>query len=42
VAGSDSITYFVALVTRPDDYEANASLYETAFTHAVYALAPLE
>jgi hypothetical protein len=42
VSGNDSITYFVALVTQPDDYIANAPLYETAFTHALYALAPLE
>jgi len=42
VAGSDATTYYVVLVTRPDDYIANAPLYEAAFTHAVYALAPLE
>jgi hypothetical protein len=27
---------------RLDDYDANAALFETVFTHALYALAPLE
>jgi hypothetical protein len=34
--------YLVALVTLPDDYNAHAPLYDTVFTHAVYALAPLD
>ncbi|UCC62807.1 MAG: hypothetical protein JSV36_18990 [Anaerolineae bacterium] len=42
LAEGDSASYVVALVTLPDVYDANAALYETAFTHVAYALAPLE
>jgi hypothetical protein len=34
--------YLVALATLPDDYNAHAPLYDTVFTHVVYALAPLD
>jgi hypothetical protein len=40
-AEDGSTSYFVALLTMPDAYEANEALYETVFTHALYALAPL-
>jgi hypothetical protein len=42
LAEGDSASYLVALATLPDAYDADAPLYETVFTHAVYALAPLE
>jgi hypothetical protein len=42
LAEGDSASYLVALVTVPDVYDANAALFDTVFTHAVYALAPLE
>jgi hypothetical protein len=40
-AEGDSTSYSVVLFTAPDDYEANAALYDTLFTHVLYALAPL-
>jgi hypothetical protein len=42
VAERDMTTYFVLMITFPDDYDDHARMYETIFTHAVYALAPLE
>jgi hypothetical protein len=42
LAEGDAASYFVALVAPPDAYDANAVLFETVFTHALYALAPLE
>lgn len=42
VAERDMITYFVLMITFPDDYDDHVKMYETIFTHAVYALAPLE
>jgi hypothetical protein len=41
LAEGDSTSYSVALITSPDDYEANVALYDTLFTHVLYALAPL-
>jgi hypothetical protein len=38
----ESAAYLVALVVRPDAYDANPALYDTVFTHALYALQPLE
>ena len=38
----DMTTYFVAMISFPDDYNEHARMYETIFTHAVYALAPLQ
>ena len=42
VADSASVTYAVALVTLPETYEANQALYDTVYTHALYALEPME
>jgi hypothetical protein len=42
LAEGDSAAYIVALVTLPEAYNANPVLYDTIFTHAAYALAPLE
>ncbi len=42
LAEGDSVSYIVALVTLPDEYDANAPMFDTIFTHVVYALAPLE
>jgi hypothetical protein len=42
LAEGDSAAYLVALVTLPEAYNANPVLYDTIFTHAAYALAPLE
>lgn len=42
LAQGDSASYLVVLATLPDSYDANAVLYETVFTRAVYALAPLK
>jgi hypothetical protein len=42
LAEGDSAAYMVALVTLPAAYNANPVLYDTIFTHAAYALAPLE
>lgn len=42
LAESNAAAYIVALVTLPEAYNANPVLYDTIFTHAVYALAPLE
>ncbi len=42
LAEGDSASYLVAMVTLPEDYEANTALLQTVFTHAVYSLAPLD
>lgn len=42
LAEDESAAYLVALAVLPDAYDASAALYETVFTHAVYALAPLK
>ena len=42
LAGGESKSYLIAMVTLPEDYEANTALLETVFTHALYSLAPLE
>ena len=42
LAEADSASYFVAMATLPEDYEANTALLQTVFTHAVYSLAPLD
>jgi hypothetical protein len=42
LAERDITTYLVAMLTFPDDYNDHARMYETIFTHAVYALAPLQ
>ena len=42
VAERGSATYVVALVAIPESYEANRALYEAVYTHALYALEPME
>jgi hypothetical protein len=42
LAERDLTTYYVVMITFPDDYDDHAKMYETIFTHVVYALAPLE
>lgn len=42
LAEGEAAIYFVTLVTMPMEYEDHAALYESVFTHAMYALAPLE
>ena len=42
LAEDESAAYLVALAVLPDAFDANAALYETIFTHAIYALAPLK
>jgi len=42
VAEDASTTYVVSLVVLPDAYSANPALFDTVFTHALYALEPME
>ena len=42
VAESGSTTYAVVLVALPAAYDADPELYDTIFTHALYALEPME
>jgi len=42
VAEGGSKTYIVALVVLPDAYVAHPALFDTVFTHALYALEPME
>jgi hypothetical protein len=42
LAEDDSSSYLVAMVTLPEDYEANTALLETVFGHALYSLDALE
>jgi len=42
LAEDGSASYLIAMVTLPEDYEANTALLETVYTHALYSLAPLE
>ena len=42
LAQDSSRFYLVALITRPDEYTAYAAMYEAVFTHALYALQPLD
>lgn len=42
VAEDGSTTYVVALAVLPDAYETNRALFDTVFTHALYALEPME
>jgi hypothetical protein len=41
LAQGEAAIYLVTLVTMPMEYEDHAALYESVFTHAMYALAPL-
>lgn len=42
LAERDMTTYYVIMITLPEDYDDHARMYETIFAHVVYALAPLE
>jgi hypothetical protein len=42
LAEGDTASYFVALVTPPEAYEAQPALFEAIFDHAVYGLVPWE
>ena len=42
VAKRDSTTYVVALIALTDAYGANRAMYDTVFTHAMYAFKPME
>ena len=42
VAERDSTMYVVALIALPEAYDANRARYDTIFTHALYALEPME
>jgi hypothetical protein len=42
VAESGSTTYVVALLALPDAYETNRALYNTVYTHALYAFESME
>lgn len=41
LAEGDAAAHLVALISPPGAHEANAALYDTVFTHVLYALAPL-
>jgi hypothetical protein len=41
VAQGEAAIYFVTLITMPMEYEDQAALYESVFTHAMWALTPL-
>jgi len=42
LAEQDSTTYFVAVAALPGDHEVNEQMLQTVFTHAMYALVPME
>ena len=42
LATQDSVTYVVALIASPQDYAAQTPMFETAFKHVLFALAPVE
>lgn len=42
VAEGDSVSYFVALLALPEDYEANTEKYQAVFYHTLYAFSPLD
>ncbi len=42
LAEGESAAYLVALVVQPEAYDARPGLYDTVFSHALYALQPLE
>ena len=41
-SGTSSRTYIVMLLSLPDHYQGSPKLYDSVFTHAVYALEPME
>jgi hypothetical protein len=42
VAEGESTTYVIGLLALPDAYDANQAMYDAVFTHALYALEPME
>jgi hypothetical protein len=42
VAESESTTYVIGLLALPDAYETNRTMYDTIYTHALYAFEPME
>lgn len=42
MAEGDSASYFVGLVSLPENNEENADKYQSVFYHTIYALSPLE
>ena len=42
VAARESESYFVAVLALPDTYDANATMLDTIFTHALDAFAPVD
>lgn len=42
LAKGESAIHLVLLITVPAEYATNPALYETVFTHALYALTPIE
>jgi len=42
LAPQDSATYPVALIVSPQDYAAQTPMFETVFSHVLYALVPVE
>lgn len=42
MAEGESASYFIAVAATLDAHDANAPLLDTVFTHALYALAPLD
>jgi len=42
IAEGDTVSYFVALVSLPENYEENADKYQSVFYHTLYAFSPIE
>jgi hypothetical protein len=40
--GTSGPTYLVVLLSLPEDYQAGPAIYDSVFTHVVYALEPME
>jgi hypothetical protein len=42
MAESESASYFVDLITLPENYQENAEKHQSVFYHTIYALSPGE
>jgi hypothetical protein len=42
MAEGDSASYFVGLVTLPEEYDYNPNKYQSVFYHTIYAFSPIE
>jgi hypothetical protein len=42
IAESDTASYFVGLLSLPENYEENADKYQSVFYHTLYAFSPIE